>query len=306
MPYDKKSFILGLAAGLATQGTHRNPAIQPVSPGPCIVFSSQTGVALRIYNSTKNWLGSLQYSINKTDWIEWDGSTKIVSVDNYICLRGKNNRFITGHINIEGSFILEGANIYCSGDIRTLLDYEYPEQTVMDDACFHYLFYGNSNLISAPQLPATTLSRSCYASMFNYCSRLQEAPELPAMSIPGFAYHSMFTRCSSLINPPALPATEVGEACYYEMFLRCTALTAIPQLPALVLQRNCYRGMFGYCSNIKVSSTYGGEFQTPYRVPQYGNGQMANYALNDMFGHTGGSVMTPQINTTYYTPNRLV
>ena len=40
------------------------------------------------------------------------------------------------------------------------------------DYCYFYMFYGCSNLTTAPELPASTLAKSCYERMFTYCRSL--------------------------------------------------------------------------------------------------------------------------------------
>ena len=99
----------------------------------------------------------------------------------------------------------------------------------------------------------------------------------------------------------------MGNYCYAYMFYGCTALATAPELPATTLTDNCYQGMFIRCTNIKLSTTQTGEYQTPYRIPKSGTGTTANSALANMFGGTGGTFTgTPEINTTYYTSNTVV
>ena len=63
------------------------------------------------------------------------------------------------------------------------------------------------------------------------------------------------------------------------------------------------------CTNIKLSTTKTGEYQTAYRIPKSGTGTAATIALSNMFVNTGGTFTgTPEINTTYYlsTSNTIV
>ena len=46
-----------------------------------------------------------------------------------------------------------------------------PATTLTND-CYHHLFYGCTNLTTAPELPATTLVQGCYSEMFGGCSKL--------------------------------------------------------------------------------------------------------------------------------------
>ena len=63
----------------------------------------------------------------------------------------------------------------------------------------------------------------------------------------------------------------------------------------------CYNRMFYGCTNIKLSITKTGEYQTEYRIPKSGTGTTSSNALESMFTNTGGTFTgTPEINTTYY------
>ena len=60
------------------------------------------------------------------------------------------------------------------------------------------MFYGCTSLITAPELPATTLASSCYNLMFYGCTSLTAAPELPATTLANFCYSYMFSGCTDL------------------------------------------------------------------------------------------------------------
>lgn len=88
-----------------------------------------------------------------------------------------------------------------------------------------YMFYGCSNLITAPELPATNIDTNCYRYMFAHCINLIAAPKI-------------------------LPATQLADLCYYSMFYNCSSLTTAPELPAKVLTQFCYGSMFYKCSSL--------------------------------------------------------
>ncbi len=120
-------------------------------------------------------------------------------------------------------------------------------------------------------------------------------------------YNSMFSNCTSLTTAPELPATMLASYCYAYMFEYCSSLATVPILPATTLAYYCYNGMFYGCTNIKLSTTQTGDYQTAYRIPTTGTGTTADSALADMFTNTGGTFTgTPEINTTYYTSNTVV
>lgn len=117
----------------------------------------------------------------------------------------------------------------------------------LQDSIYREMFYGCTNMTTAPELPATTLAASCYRSMFNGAG-LTTAPELPATTMADYAYLSMFADCP-ITQAPALPATTLAQNCYSNMF-RGTNITDMPNLPATTLAQYCYQGMFSACTSL--------------------------------------------------------
>lgn len=115
---------------------------------------------------------------------------------------------------------------------------------------FNELFYGCTSLITAPELPATTLKERCYANMFFGCTSLTWAPALPATTLAVGCYSGMFCNCESLTSVPALPATTLANGCYSNMFEGCTSLTTAPALLAETLAICCYQFMFYGCTSL--------------------------------------------------------
>ena len=144
----------------------------------------------------------------------------------------------------------DASTVACTGDIRTLVDWENYTTAETGNARFRGLFNNDKKLISAPALPATKLATSCYARMFISCSSLTEAPELPATTLSDHCYSSMFQNCTSLATAPKLPATELAEYCYEGMFINCTSLITGPKLPATTLAKSCYYEMFRRCTSL--------------------------------------------------------
>lgn len=223
-------------------------------PNDCLTFSRSKPFDISVYNSTKNWDGTLYYSTDAKTWNEWDGTTAINSAkhgfSHRIYMRGKGNSVITGKVNGSAARwdmgdILFGA-VSCHGNIENLLDYETVqkgEHPVMAEWCFACMFY-YCNLSKAPELPATTLSAYCYYDMFFYCHDLTKAPALPATTLEKECYYGMFEDCTDLTEAPELPATVLAEGCYGKMFADCDNLAIPPALPATTLAKNCYYEMF--------------------------------------------------------------
>lgn len=128
-----------------------------------------------------------------------------------------------------------------------------PATTLMYNA-YASMFKGCINLLSAPELPATTMTGvQCYKEMFSGCESLVNPPTiLPAMSLQSGCYEYMFLGCKSMSVAPKLPATVMALDCYYGMFTECSSLSSPPELPATTLYRSCYREMFQSCGLIKT------------------------------------------------------
>lgn len=116
------------------------------------------------------------------------------------------------------------------------------------------LFKSTKTVIDASNLilPSTTVYQNSYNGMFRDCTNLVYAPELPATNLNGKGcYSSMFEGCISLVEAPELPATTLWEECYSRMFcmsrttkLTTPAMTKSPLLPAATLVTNAYKEMF--------------------------------------------------------------
>lgn len=280
----------------------------------CLTFSSPSSFTLSVSNASKNWDGTLEYSTDRTTWEEWDGTITLTSgANNKLYLRGINNTYLAlSPPSSTRRLVITGANVSCSGNIETLLDYEVVlggGHPTMGNYCFYALFYGCTALVSAPELEAITLSTLCYGDMFRDCINLRVPPQLPATTLAQQCYDSMFRGCTALTNAPALPAETLAMACYSDMFRDCTSLVQLPKLSALWLPWTCYSGMFWGCGKIKLSQVQTDEYVYPYRIPTRGTGSGDNVgrAMGAMFSGTGGTLTgTPSINTTYYTSNLVI
>ena len=256
--YNQDLGIIGILAQSATTYTD------------CITFTGETS-DFTLKATYKEWDGTVEYSTDHNTWTVWNGE-KIVSVSGKLYLRGSGNTtFSTGN----GAQLRLSARAACSGNIQTLLEYSNPPAAVAN-FCYAVMFYGCTNLITAPELPATTLAKYCYQGMFNDCTSLTAAPELPA--------------------------TTLAEACYANMFSRCTSLVQAPELPATTLEKYCYQGMFNGCTSLKVSTTQSSEYPTAWKIPSSGAiSSTATNWNNKMLANTGGTFTSnPSINTTYY------
>lgn len=127
-----------------------------------------------------------------------------------------------------------------------------PAQNFKGQYCYQYMFRNCTSLVTAPELPSTTLAPRAYQYMFYRCTSLVNAPELPATNLSEYCYQYMFYGCTSLVNAPELPATELSQECYKNMFRDCSSLVNAPELPATTLAAQCYQNMLYGCTSLKT------------------------------------------------------
>ena len=195
---------------------------------PYVTFTAEQPQTFKMITKGNYKISDLQYSVNFGDWKDVVADTEVDFGGKIggLRLRGKNRYGTAKEAFIYStiSFTNPDVEVACTGDIRTLLDWENYKTVNTQDACFIYLFDGCKVLTSAPDLPGTTLAENCY--------------------------YFMFQNCTSLKVAPALPATKLAEDCYCGMFYGCTSLETAPELPATNLPSNCYNAMFEGCSKL--------------------------------------------------------
>lgn len=219
----------------------------------------------------------LEYSLdNGKSWSALSSAEVSFGAGKKLLLRGKSSVGTNGGTISFGD---KSVKVACSGDIRTLVDYENyatvstasasfkslfedcsqltsaPDlpATELAQECYRFMFYSCTSLVNAPVLPATKLTERCYQFMLYGCTSLKTAPELPAETMVEGCYSSMFSKCTSLVTAPVLPAMKMAKDCYSSMFSDCTSLVTAPELPAMYLHDFCYASMFAGCTKLTVA-----------------------------------------------------
>ena len=277
---------------------------------PYLTFTANAAQTLSMSNTVE----TLEYSVNGNEWVQL--GTSIVDFGGELGtlqLRGKS---LTGTATsiTKYSQISFGNNdvfVTCSGDIRTLIDYDNYNHANTEEARFCHLFSECKALISTPQLPATTLATDCYRSMFYKCYNLTQAPELPATTLANQCYANMFSQCVNLVQAPELPATTLAEGSYSSMFSCCNSLITAPELPAMTLAYRCYSSMFHECTNLtkapKLPATtladecYANMFYECYsltQAPELPATTLAGGSYSGMFQHCSSLVEAPKLPAT--------
>ena len=201
---------------------------------PYVTFSAPAEQTFMMKCEGNYAITDLEYSVNFGEWKEVKANEGVIfgGQKGGLRLRGKNrygtatDAFIYSTI----SFTNPDVKVACTGDIRTLLDWDKYKIVDTKDACFMWLFDGCKVLTSAPDLPGTTLAEDCYYFMFRECTSLKVAPALPATELANDCYCGMFYGCTSLETAPELPATNLPSNCYNAMFYGCSKLMSFTLL----------------------------------------------------------------------------
>lgn len=233
-------------------------------------------------SSNSDFTRTIEYKKNDGEWTSIISNTDGVSIpvvsNDIVQFRGNNTEYgdgtnycsfgsSTADFNVKGNIMslidstdfslldeLTNNNtfLFMFRDCATVIDASQlilPVNTLSEN-CYKGLFYGCTNLVKAPELPATILATSCYQAMF-YQSGIINTPILPATIGVENCYRAMFMNCNNLINAAELPIETVGPYCCYRMFYGCVNLKIGPSvLPAIVLSNNCYQDMFNSCQSL--------------------------------------------------------
>ncbi|MBR4625305.1 MAG: hypothetical protein IKO56_07210, partial [Alphaproteobacteria bacterium] len=274
--------FLAMASAISAQETEPDYLCFEVEAGTTIGLKMEDGYHRTGYTNRIKSDINVFYSFDKTNWTRlWaNGEIKVAS-DCFVYFKGTNTcffKFEESNNSLYSAKFVVSKPFKCSGNIMTLID-EFGMTTALeDDYAFAYVFAG-CPMVTAPKLPAQTLSNycyshmfsacqslttapnllatnltiGCYSYMFSLCESLTTAPELPSNNLADDCYSGMFSNCSNLTVAPRLPGTNLAGGCYSSMFSNCRNLTIAPNLPATLMADNCYSNMFAYCVNLKIA-----------------------------------------------------
>ena len=222
---------------------------------PYVTFTAEKAQKFMMKTNGNYNISGLEYSVNFGDWTTVEANKEVTfgGTNGDLRLRGTNTDGTASALDKYSTITFTDSNVpvACTGDIRTLLDWNNYTTVNTENAMFIKLFENCSVLTSAPKLPATSLAYNCYYCMFLGCTNLKSAPKLPAPTLTTCCYYCMFAMCTNLKTAPELPAEELAYQCYDSMFSGCTNLKTAPELPAKISQRECYARMFSGCTNLK-------------------------------------------------------
>ena len=142
---------------------------------PYVTFKADGWQLFKMTTNENYKITGLEYSVNGGDWItvKEDVPVSFGEENGDLRLRGKNPDGTATNSSLYSTIaFINNVDVACTGDIRTLLDWEKYKTVETNNARFCSLFKNCSVLTSAPELPATTLAEHCYYSMFSGCKKL--------------------------------------------------------------------------------------------------------------------------------------
>ena len=289
------SFVLIAGFSACSKDDSGNQQQEPEYPSPTpvpsadykgLAFISSGESTVRLAQVGTPYEISLEYSTDESHWKPYTiGETITLADSTFLLFRSgehKNRKFSKDDENYY-HFEISGP-ISAQGNIMSLLNRDF--STPLTFYGFFALFEGCTSLLSAPELPATTMEQGCYSQMFAGCTSLKSAPELPAEVLATNCYRYMFRGCSTLTSAPELPATTMEQGCYFGMFSECTELTSAPELPATEMGSYCYNGMFANCT--KLTS-----------APELPAKRLESNCYNCMFEGCTSLTSAPELPATY-------
>lgn len=175
---------------------------------------------------------TIQYAKNGGEWTNItstaDGASLNVSAGDKVELRGDNSAYGTGlpYNTFSGSTAI--FDVY--GNIMSLINStNYATLSALTENYTFKYFFRDTKIVNAENLilPATTLRTYCYEAMFYGCTELTTAPELPATTLVAACYENMFRKCTSLTTAPELKSASLVTGCYSNLFSGCTSLNYV-------------------------------------------------------------------------------
>lgn len=175
---------------------------------------------------------AIQYSLNNGTWntLVADSSvaTVAVSTGDVVRFKGTNTSYAKDKSNYSG-FEGGSAMFNVEGNIMSLVyGDEFDGQIALTGTYNFCSLFKLAKCVSAENLvlPSSSLTDYCYRAMFSKCTDLVTAPKLPAATLSKGCYWYMFEECA-ITTAPDLEAETLVAECYGYMFINCRSLNYI-------------------------------------------------------------------------------
>lgn len=206
-------------------GQMKGATVVSESKIPYITFTADAEQTFKYYDYSYqvNTVGApdanqyLEYSVKGGEWKNFNyvQSVSFGGGNGDLRLRAKvdQGKYLASDAGPMFKFGNNNVEVNCTGDIRTLIDYENYYCANTSKAMFMNFFNSMTNLKSAPDLPSMELASQCYCAMFKGCTGLTTAPELPATKLAFYCYNKMFYGCSKLSKVTMLATIYYASYC---------------------------------------------------------------------------------------------
>lgn len=168
---------------------------------PYVTFTAEKAQKFMMKTNGNYNISGLEYSVNFGDWTTVEANKEVTfgGTNGDLRLRGTNTDGTASALDKYSTITFTDSYVpvACTGDIRTLLDWDNYTTVNTENAMFIKLFENCSVLTSAPELPATSLAYNCYYCMFSGCTNLKSA-ELSIEFLSRGCCGSMFYNCTNL------------------------------------------------------------------------------------------------------------
>lgn len=190
-----------------TVDVYQEEYVEPVADYDGLTFVIVSGGSIYWKAGAPTNAKTIEYAKNGGAWTQitsasGTGAEIQVNAGDVLWFRGDNESYATARNNAnQFTSGATTAKFIVKGNIMSMVNStNFTGITTCADWCFTRFFYNNDGTIDASQLilPATTLGINCYDQMFIRNVNMVTAPELPAPTLSEKCYMSMLQNCTSL------------------------------------------------------------------------------------------------------------
>lgn len=232
---------------------------------PYLALNSNNYTTLKLSGGTSSYPVCIYGNIGSL--IDGTGNMAYCTSNYQFCGLFNGNNSTGSKLQVRyGDLVLPDANGYDgvfqnflrSADFSQYNNY-WVKMSGVGNAAYAGMFYGNSQMTSAPSLPVPedgVIPNVCYANMFNKCTLLSDISNLQNLFANGVTLGSssmlqMFYQCTKITSTPTIKINNfAGVSACEGMFYGCTALTTnnITLADDCNTTTSCMKQMFFQCS----------------------------------------------------------
>ncbi len=163
---------------------------------PLTFTAAEAGATVALTATGSPTVSGLHYRMGKSGvWMPYTAGTVIAlpNIGDSVQFWNSENTLSTNATNRVQAVIT--GKTAASGNIQSMLNWN--ETLLGIWSVYNHMFMDNTDLVSAPLLPATAVYGYCYTNMF-ITTGITKAPELPATTLASYCYYRMLNQCTNL------------------------------------------------------------------------------------------------------------